>query len=106
MRTFEELWTVENLEKIKLEYLPSRYTHLCNASALFREIWDNYKSEVRALARREFSDAMPPSEAGKESDVLFYYELSCNTRFRFLQSEIERLSKEKQNDKKTTTTTY
>ena len=91
MRTFEELWTVENLEKIKLEYLPRRYTHLCNASPLFREIWDNYKSEVRKLARREFSDAMLPSE--EEGDALFYSGPSYNTRIRFLQSEIERLSK-------------
>lgn len=92
MKTFKELWTVENLEKIKWEFLSLKRIHLCNSSDLFKMIWNNFKSEVIQLAKKEFS-----ANVGSDKDFCLFYCVSGderNIRIRFLQSEIERLSKE------------
>jgi len=100
-RTFTQRWNATALRRILREFSNSDAEHLCKASPTFRDLWSEFKPEIKACAAKA---ALPDCEvSGHTGNVLFYapehlsYEewipLRRPTRIAFLKAEINRLTK-------------
>lgn len=91
---FNTDWTKETLERIREEYKASAWCFLCVASAEFKQLWRDYKDEIRDLGLL-FNKTAATVPAKTSGDCLFYtddYESVHPIRLAFLDHEINRLT--------------
>lgn len=91
-RTFTQRWNITALKRIKKAYKGDSW-YICDNSPEFKELWDNYRAEIRKLGIKYNRCAhIPPGCSGA---LLFYTSLSKQERLiriSFLNHEIARLT--------------
>lgn len=93
-RTFKQKWNKTALRRIKKEFTASGKTYLCHGSKEFWLLWEEHRKEIILLSLKHFpaerEAVFPPIRR-----VLFYHEVGRQPRIKFLDLEIQRLSKPK-----------